>query len=548
MSVMYIRDKNGNLIPVRTIQGEKGEQGPAGESGQNGVSPVVTVSKSGKVTTITITDVNGTKTATITDGVDGVDGVGADGASSESVYSLLGQTPQTISTMKTVKLSADEECAYTVKSHTVTDFPIGSASPVNATLTQSEDIFTLAADSAAESWYQAYVDVTVSGLTVGETYNFVFDAANVSWNTANHITVGHYIVYDGDGNTLVTRAATDGAVMHVHSFVATTETARIRWYPAANNTCSPGESVANVRRIYINREGTTAHTEIIDLSGTFSGTTLLGALPGGVTIESEPACYVYTQGGTASEAAGRHAGKKCICFGDSVTGNMDAPYDYPSVIAQETGMDVVNAGFGGCRMSDTHPTACYAAFSMVKLAEAVASGDWTTQEALVGEMSEATNAVAHLAQLQAVEWSNVDFVTIAYGTNDIGSGVTIDDAADSESTVTYLGALRYILRKMLTVYPHLKVLLITPIYRYWNEEGVDSDEKLFDSRKFTDWGDGLLTVAQEYKIPALDLYRILGFNSITRSYFFPDTDGTHPNRLGQKQIGEKIAAKLLAEY
>ena len=142
----------------------------------------------------------------------------------------------------------------------------------------------------------------------------------------------------------------------------------------------------------------------------------------------------------------------------------------------------------------------------------------------------------------------MDFVTIAYGTNDIGSGVTIDDAADSESTVTYLGALRYILRKMLTVYPHLKVLLLTPIYRYWNEEGVDSDEKLFDSRKFTDWGDGLLTVAQEYKIPALDLYRLLGFNSITRSYFFPDTDGTHPNRLGQKQIGEKIAAKLLAEY
>lgn len=102
MSVLYVRDKDGNLVPVQTIQGEKGSTGPqgpkgdkgdtgatgpqgpkgdtgsAGSAGKDGVSPTVTVSKSGKVTTIEITDANSTKTATINDGADGASGTVAD--------------------------------------------------------------------------------------------------------------------------------------------------------------------------------------------------------------------------------------------------------------------------------------------------------------------------------------------------------------------------------------------------------------------------------------------------------------------------------------
>ena len=83
MSVMYIRDKDGNLVPVRTIHGEKGEKGdpgaagPAGAPGADGVSPTVAVSKTGNTTTITITDKNGAKTATIQDGEDGSGGSAA---------------------------------------------------------------------------------------------------------------------------------------------------------------------------------------------------------------------------------------------------------------------------------------------------------------------------------------------------------------------------------------------------------------------------------------------------------------------------------------
>lgn len=543
MSVMYIRDKDGRLVPVKTIQGAPGE------NGADGISPTVSVSKSGKVTTLVVADANGTRTVEIHDGVDGVDAGTISGTASADEYTLRGQTPQTISSGSTVKLVGDTECTYYVKSHTVADFDIESGALTNAVLSKEGDRFQLKAGSGATAWYQTYIDVIAEGLVVGETYNFVFDAAGVPYQESTHQSAGHYTVHDAEGNTLITREAMHNDVVHIHEFTAPTTSVRIRWYPATNSIFAAGVSVAYVNAIYINRAGTTEHTQILNLSGTFTGTTLLGSLPGGITVDSDPASYVYLRTGSgAASAVSRHAGKMCVCFGDSVTGNMDAPYDYPSVLAEETGMEVVNAGFGGCRMSDTHPTEAYAAFSMVKLAEAVASADWTLQDEKVGDISELANASEHLAALKNTDWSSVDFVTIAYGTNDIQGGVTLDDAENPQSTTAYLGALRYAITKLLTAYPHLKVLLLTPIYRYWNDEDVDSDEKLFGGRNFTDWGDGLLGVAEEFKIPAVDMYRTLGFNAITRGHYFPSTDGTHPNTEGLKLIGGKIAAKLIAEY
>lgn len=36
MSVLYVRDKDGNLVPVQTIKGEKGEKGDKGDTPERG--------------------------------------------------------------------------------------------------------------------------------------------------------------------------------------------------------------------------------------------------------------------------------------------------------------------------------------------------------------------------------------------------------------------------------------------------------------------------------------------------------------------------------
>lgn len=464
--------------------------------------------------------------------------------------SLLGQTPLTLQEgVFSLRLTGEGDVSYTIKSDTVSDLEnCTSKTPNNATFTKYEDCVEIKS-TGGSGWYQSYIDVVLGGLTVGESYKFVVDASGHDWDPSNKVSNGKYIVYSDSGATLATVNVSDvaGNVFSIN-FTATTEKVKIRAYPG-DYMYTPGQSVARFNSFYINRSTSgTRHTEIVDESGTFTDSTVLTAQPSGVTITCTPTCSVYgvIQSDTDNAIKSRHGGKVCVCFGDSITGNMVSPNDYPSIIAAETGMKVINGGFGGCRMSDTHQTAAYAAFSMVKLADAIVSGDWTLQNNNVSGLSTVTNGTEHLAALKEVDWNSVDFITIAYGTNDIQNYITIDDTANPKSTNTYLGSLRYSIEKILTAYPHIKLMVLTPMYRYWPDESADSDSKTFNGSKFTEWGDGLIKVAEEYKIPYIDMYRTLGFNAITRAYY--SSDGTHPNVKGCKVIGGKIAGRLLAEY
>ena len=194
-----------------------------------------------------------------------------------------------------------------------------------------------------------------------------------------------------------------------------------------------------------------------------------------------------------------------------------------------------------------HTDQYYDAFSMYRLVDAITSKDYTLQEAAVGHTTD--YAANRVATLKAIDWSKVDYVTVLYGTNDVQGGVALDNVEDPKDTTTYLGACRYALEKLWAAYPNLKVLLLTPIYRYWNDTQTDSDEKTFTGGKhFYEFGDGLLQVAADYKTSAVDLYRTLGINKINRAYYFPVGDGTHPNDLGRALLGEKIAGKLLGNF
>ena len=102
MSILKIRDADGNEQEVLAIRGEPGhtpergtdywteadkEQiindviaelpgggGSGGGGGADGFSPIATVTQTDSGATITITDKNGTTTATVTNGKDGADG------------------------------------------------------------------------------------------------------------------------------------------------------------------------------------------------------------------------------------------------------------------------------------------------------------------------------------------------------------------------------------------------------------------------------------------------------------------------------------------
>lgn len=251
-------------------------------------------------------------------------------------------------------------------------------------------------------------------------------------------------------------------------------------------------------------------------------------------------------GGITVNANKKLAGKVVVNFGDSIFGKRRPPDDISTELAKITGATVHNCGFGGCHMSN-HFMVTYSAFSMCNLADSIASGDWTTQDAAIADTS--SNAVPSyfsdgLAILKGLDFNDVDIITIAYGTNDFTSADKLDDTDNRLDTNTFAGALRYSIETLLTAYPHLKIFVCSQTYRFWMADGAfvdDSDTHTNDNGvKLTDFVVKTKEVAEQYHLPYIDNYNV-GFNKFNRGYYFSATDGTHPLTVGCHLIARRMA-------
>nr|WP_286167020.1 SGNH/GDSL hydrolase family protein [Clostridium sp. D33t1_170424_F3] len=370
------------------------------------------------------------------------------------------------------------------------------------------------------------------------------------------------VVNGAKGDLIVSTTEVDHARLNSWEFTATTPDVILEYYAGKEISELVNGYQVRFKDLYINyADAESGHTEIYSDTGTFTGEKVFLEYTDGLNYTADPVCSVYyteakskvftvngeepDDEGNVSLPISRLQGKTLVCFGDSITGMFAPPTDYPSVIARLTGMTVHNVGMEGCRMSQ-HPDPYYDAFSMYQLANAIVSENYTLQETAVGNTG--SYAAERVQTLKAINWSAVDFITIMYGTNDIQGGMPLDNVDNPKDVTTYLGAARHALEALWSRYPHLRILLLTPIYRYWDSERVDSDEKMFGNKHFYEYGNALLQLAKDYKTPALDLYYTLGINKYNRGQYFPIGDGTHPNDLGRTLLGEKISGKLLSEF
>ena len=233
------------------------------------------------------------------------------------------------------------------------------------------------------------------------------------------------------------------------------------------------------------------------------------------------------------------AGRKIVVFGDSLIGMTRDQTSVTSYAAEYTGAKVYNVGFGGCRMAK-HPTNGYAAFSMWALADAVATGNYATQEAQAPSGSD--YFASQLDVLKSIDFTSVDAVVIHYGTNDFAANVPLDDAANLLSTDTVCGALRYSIKKLLTAFPKIKIFISLPLYRMWNGVGAETYKNSLE-KTLPEYDSALKTVAEEHNLPTIDGYKRLGMNTINAGAYL--SDGTHLNDFGRRQFGELIGGHLI---
>ena len=250
-------------------------------------------------------------------------------------------------------------------------------------------------------------------------------------------------------------------------------------------------------------------------------------------------------------------GKKIVNFGDSIFGKYrdtnEEAKSISTMISEQTGAKCYNAGFGGCLM--TRIDNDWDAFSMHSLADSINSGSWQKQETA---LANGANIPAYFSEtvnmLKGIDWNVIDMITIAYGVNDYTGNKFIEDT-DSvfiNEYDYYKGALRYSIKQILRAYPHIKITVITPLWK-WNRKvdgsfdySSDDIDKSQNTRGYTliDYVNACVDVSNEFHISCIDNYN-LGINKYNYLEYFNSNDGTHPNRNGRQLCADNIVSKIL---
>lgn len=239
------------------------------------------------------------------------------------------------------------------------------------------------------------------------------------------------------------------------------------------------------------------------------------------------------------------ADQKIVFFGDSVTQNFEGEEkSYPNIVSQQTGAQTVNLGFGGTSMS-VHPNASFDQFAFHSLTDAIIAADFSGQKQALEDPEVPAYFDQKLAELEEIDWNEVDIISIMYGANDWGT--PLENSSDLMDISTFKGAGRASLDKLLTEYPHLQVLFIPMTYRFWPEyDNVDTDSSVnAQGLRPYQYTDAMIELANEFKFPYADTLYGLGINKYNRSLYFNGTDGTHPNELGTQKLGDRVAKTLL---
>lgn len=187
------------------------------------------------------------------------------------------------------------------------------------------------------------------------------------------------------------------------------------------------------------------------------------------------------------------------------------------------------------------------AFALHNIIDAVCTGDWAIPNTIQNASGYA-GQWSKIELLKNIDFNAVEFVSFAYGTNDYASATPLVNADDPYDINTVTGALRYSVKTLLAKYPHLKIVVSLPIYRFFTDSSnnitSDGDTKDFGGGTLARYCEAIAKTATSMHIPYVDCYNGGGINEFNRLYYFDITDGTHPNKNGQDMIGHCIASWL----
>lgn len=167
----------------------------------------------------------------------------------------------------------------------------------------------------------------------------------------------------------------------------------------------------------------------------------------------------------------------------------------------------------------------YDALDFHALADCVYSGDFSSAK----NSGLTTNLDANV---DSIVWDDVDYITVAYGTNDLAFGAELDNSGNLYDKNTVCGALRYGIERINSKYPNIKFKVCGILYRF--SDGISISD-------IVEWNEGIKKACVSVGAEYVDMS--CGINGGNRTSFL--YDGTHPNANGKEAIAKTLAKTII---
>lgn len=228
-----------------------------------------------------------------------------------------------------------------------------------------------------------------------------------------------------------------------------------------------------------------------------------------------------------------------VVFGDSIWDSTRDETGIAHLVSQYMNADVYNCAIGGTRAA-------------IPAGDTTDNYDTWTSTSLVGMVNAAIGRVAPAQFLtgyvaggvmQNIDFSQTDYFILAYGLNDYFSATPLThDPNDYLNVTNYRGALSFAIDRLRGAYPDAQILLISPTYCQFWDEGTDGNLKNYGNGTCQDYFHVIQNIAQTENTLFIDAYITLGINSYTALDYL--SDGIHLNALGRELYAKAVSSCL----
>ena len=230
---------------------------------------------------------------------------------------------------------------------------------------------------------------------------------------------------------------------------------------------------------------------------------------------------------------------KILFMGDSIFDDENIQNSLSSF----SGATCINGAFGGTRISDRGGSDNFQYFDGVNLVAALCSSgnhQWDAQEAAATALSSTYPWIpTHLTALEAVDMSEIDMIVMDWGTNDYAGGV---------AKTTILSAYTTVINTIQTAYPSIRILISTPIWRYWTDPETDSDSKVFNDATLKEIASDIETLMKNLRISVVNSYQNMPLSLATADKYFATGSTVHLNATGASVYAHILNGKIQSIY